>query len=191
MKRELFSGGEERLRVSLLFTELHVRDFGKGSCLDWIRTGVLREYSAKEIADAGRRTREHTSRMAPRLLSLLSLVQSALIEQGVALDRQSVQRSVSYHKGLARMSFEDGGSISLQSFTMADGQICVKAALMRAGQADALIHAIYPHRADHDWRESAESIALAWVAGSVAALPMQPNGAERAAVAAEPLVAVG
>ncbi len=110
--------------------------------------------------------------MAPRLLSFLSQIQTALTEHGVAIASQPVQRSVSYHKGLARIVFNDGGAISLQNFILADGQMCVKAALLWAGCMDPVIHAIYPHGDAHDWRASAESIAMAWAAGPQSALPM-------------------
>ncbi len=129
--------------------------------------------------------------MAPRLLSLLSQVQHALIEQGVASAGNPVQRSVSYHKGLARMVLEGAGSISLQSYTLADGQVCVRAALMWAGQPDTVMHSIYPHGRSHDWRASAEGIALAWLAGNQGALPNQTRNIARVAMGAEPLATVG
>ena len=73
--------------------------------------------------------------MAPRLLSLLTLIESALSQNespSVAKGRPS--RTVNFHKGLARAVFNDGsGSILLQGFTLADGQICVKAMLEWTG----------------------------------------------------------
>jgi hypothetical protein len=54
--------------------------------------------------------------MAPRLLSLLSKIETALTEQGASIVARPMQRSVSYHKGLARLAFADGGAIALQSF---------------------------------------------------------------------------
>lgn len=110
--------------------------------------------------------------MAPRLLSFLSQIQTALTEQGAATASQPSQRSVSYHKGLARIVFNDGGSISLQNFVLADGQMCIKAALLWAGHAEPVIHAIYPRGRAHDWQASAESVALLWVTGPQAALPI-------------------
>lgn len=127
--------------------------------------------------------------MAPRLLSFLSKIETALIEQGCASASSRVQRSVSYHKGLARLSFADGGSISLQSFTLADGQVCLKAALLWPGRDEAVVHAIYPHGDQHDWKASAEAVASVWMSGPESALPMRaadaaPRGLDR-------LVAVG
>ncbi|MFO1450520.1 MAG: hypothetical protein U1F61_20340 [Opitutaceae bacterium] len=127
--------------------------------------------------------------MAPRLLSLLSKIETALIEQGATIVARPMQRSVSYHKGLARLAFADGGAIALQSFTLADGQICVKAALSWAGTEGSVIHAIYPHSDSHDWSASAEGVALAWMSGPASALPM-PKAAS-AAQNMDRLAAVG
>lgn len=113
--------------------------------------------------------------MAPRLLSLLSKIETALTEQGASIVARPMQRSVSYHKGLARLTFADGGAIALQSFSLADGQICVKAALSWAGREGHVIHAIYPHSETHDWAASAEGVALAWMSGPASALPLPQN----------------
>jgi len=126
--------------------------------------------------------------MAPRLLSLLSFIQASLVEHGATVASQPVQRSVSYHKGLARLTFTDGGTIALQNFSLADGQICVKAALFWAGREEPVIHAIYPHGDSHDWKASADSVALAWTAGPESALQMTPRGS--AAELIDRLVAV-
>ncbi len=88
------------------------------------------------------------------------------------------------------MLFEDGGSISLQSYSLASGQICVKAALVWPGQPDAVIHSIYPQGRSHDWRASAEGIALAWLAGTQGALPNQTRGIAREEIGVEPLATV-
>ncbi|MBX7121609.1 MAG: hypothetical protein K1X42_05715 [Opitutaceae bacterium] len=128
--------------------------------------------------------------MAPRLLSILSQVQNALIEQGVAGAQHPIQRSVSYHKGLARMMLEAGGSISLQTYSLADGQTCVKASLMLPGRTDAVIHSIYPRGPTHDWRASAEGIALAWVAATQGAIPNQADVISRDEIGAERLATV-
>lgn len=128
--------------------------------------------------------------MAPRLLSLLSYIQNALIDQGSPVATEPVQRSVSYYKGLARLVFGDGGTITLQNFTLADGQICVKAALLWAGAEDPVIHAIYPHGDTHDWKSSAENVAVAWMAGPRSALPMPKVGVE-AGHTIDRLLAVG
>jgi hypothetical protein len=120
--------------------------------------------------------------MAPRLLSLLSKIETALTEQGASIVARPMQRSVSYHKGLARLAFADGGAIALQSFSLADGQICVKAALSWAGREGQVIHAIYPHSETHDWAASAESVALAWMSGPASALPLPQSNAVSASL---------
>ncbi|HRP04750.1 MAG TPA: hypothetical protein PLV87_07555 [Opitutaceae bacterium] len=89
------------------------------------------------------------------------------------------------------MVFEAGGSISLQAYSLAAGQVCVKAALVLPGQTDAVIHSIYPHGRSHDWRASAEGIALAWVAATQGALPNQADVIARDGLRAEPLATVG
>ena len=104
--------------------------------------------------------------MAPRLLSFLSLIESALGNHGsdsVARGRPS--RTVNFHKGLARMSFSDGsGSILLQGFTLADGQICVKAMLEWTGAARPGVQAVYPTE-NFNWSGAAFRIAEAWMDG--------------------------
>ncbi|HRE06473.1 MAG TPA: hypothetical protein PKX00_12740 [Opitutaceae bacterium] len=120
--------------------------------------------------------------MAPRLLSLLSKIETALTEQGASIVARPMQRSVSYHKGLARLAFADGGAIALQSFSLADGQICVKAALSWAGREGQVIHAIYPHSETHDWVASAEGVALAWMSGPASALPLPQSNAVSASL---------
>jgi len=126
--------------------------------------------------------------MAPRLLSFLSKIETALIEQGSTIVAKPMQRCVSYQKGLARLSFADGGAISLQNFTLADGQICVKASLTWAGREGQVVHAIYPHADSHDWAMSAEGVALAWMSGPASALPMPRS--ESASMSMDRLAAV-
>lgn len=102
--------------------------------------------------------------MAPRLLTLLSLIETALVNQGSRAVVVAPTRSVSFHKGMARMSFSDGsGSILLQNFTLADGQICVRAILSWAGVTETGTHSIYP-RDGFDWLGAAEQISTAWLA---------------------------
>lgn len=109
--------------------------------------------------------------MTTRLLSLLTSVERCLIDQGAQVLAKPAQRSVNYHKGLARLAFADGGAVSLQSFTLADGQICVKAALTWPQSDATVIHAIYPHDHGHDWEASADAIATVWMAGPASMIP--------------------
>lgn len=88
------------------------------------------------------------------------------------------------------MMLEAGGSISLQTYSLADGQTCVKASLMLPGRTDAVIHSIYPRGSTHDWRASAEGIALAWVAATQGAIPNQADVISRDEIGAERLATV-
>lgn len=109
--------------------------------------------------------------MPPRLLSLLSLIEAALAGRGRP---PAVTRSADYRKGIARMTFADGsGSIVLQNFHLADGQLCMRVDLRRTGATEAAETAIYPQASAFDWAEAAARIARAW---SMAA----PAEAERA-----------
>lgn len=102
--------------------------------------------------------------MAPRLLSLLTDIETAIVQHGDSGVGQLGQRSVSFHKGRARIIFTDGsGYISLQNFTLADGQICVRANFALADGVGVGSHAIYP-REDFDWSRAAKQIAAAWMA---------------------------
>jgi len=104
--------------------------------------------------------------MAPRLLSLLSLVESSLLEhEAPSVAKGRAARTVNFHKGLARLSFNDGsGAILLQSFTLADGQICVKAMLEWTGVAQPGMQAVYPTDS-FNWGGAACRIAEAWMDG--------------------------
>ena len=101
--------------------------------------------------------------MPPRLLTLLGLIETALVNQGATVVASPPQRSVSFHKGMARMNFADGsGSIVLQNFTLADGQICVKAVFLWGEGVEGGSCSIYPR--DHfDWQAAADQIAAAWM----------------------------
>jgi hypothetical protein len=76
------------------------------------------------------------------------------------------ERFVSYFKGIARVSFCDGsGSICLHSFTLADGQVCVKAELGWNKPKASTTCAIYPNKENFDWQRAAERIAETYLAG--------------------------
>ena len=112
--------------------------------------------------------------MAPRLLTLLSQIEKALAIQGAQAVASPVARSINFHKGLARITFSDGsGSIHLQNFTLADGQICVRVVFSWQGRTDTGTLSVYP-RESFDWHAAADQIASAWLAGqSVAVAPAQ------------------
>lgn len=104
--------------------------------------------------------------MAPRLLSLLTLIESSLSQnEAPSVAKGRPARTVNFHKGLARLSFNDGsGSILLQGFTLADGQICVKAMLEWAGSAKSGVQSVYP-KEGFNWAGAACRIAEAWMDG--------------------------
>lgn len=111
--------------------------------------------------------------MAPRLLTFLNLIETALANNGASEVSAPPMRTVSFHKGIARMAFADGsGSILLQNFTLADGQICVRAVFSWAGRTETGSRSIYP-RESFDWLGAAYQIAEAWEAGRNAA-PADP-----------------
>lgn len=125
--------------------------------------------------------------MAPRLLSLLTLIESSLADHGSeAVARGRPSRTVNFHKGLARMSFNDGsGSILLQGFTLADGQICVKAMLEWKGIERPGMQAVYP--TEHfNWPGAACRIAEAWMDGptTIEAAPAEGSAADEENLAA-------
>jgi hypothetical protein len=63
------------------------------------------------------------------------------------------------------MTFSDGsGSILLQGFTLADGQICVKALLEWTGASQPGVQAIYPTE-NFNWAGAAFRVAEAWMDG--------------------------
>ncbi len=100
------------------------------------------------------------------MLSLLGSIEYAMkLNESPAVERPP-ERFVSYFKGIARASFCDGsGSICLHSFTLADGQICVKAELAWTKPKVVSTCAIYPNKDNFDWQRAAEKIAETWLAG--------------------------
>lgn len=97
--------------------------------------------------------------MPPRLLSLLASIEEAL---GDIAPVGRVSRSADYDKGIARMTFLDGGGgIVLRNFVLAEGQLCVRVELRRTGAAAPVLTAIYPQTA-RDWSAATVRIAEAW-----------------------------
>jgi hypothetical protein len=100
--------------------------------------------------------------MPPRLLSLLSLIETALFEQG---QTDGVSRAADYRRGIARMTFPQGrGSIVLHNFLLADGQLCIRIELRRTGVERAAESAIYPQAPGFDWKAAASRVAVEWMA---------------------------
>lgn len=123
---------------------------------------------------------------SPRLVSLLSSIEKALVSYACPSVGGRPQRVVNYQKGIARMSFSDGsGSITLQSFTLADGQICVKAEFLWAQTQQTGTYSIYPSTDNFEWYGAAIRLAEAWMNG----LPSVDEEAEETSGSGERLQA--
>jgi len=69
------------------------------------------------------------------------------------------------------MIFADGsGSILLQNYTLADGQICVRATYSWEGRAANNSLSVYP-RESFDWLAAADKLAALWIAGPESTAP--------------------
>ena len=80
---------------------------------------------------------------------------------------------VNFHHGLARLTLKPrtaelgiaaGGSIFLQSFSLADGSLCLKASLGWSGSEALPVLAVYS-TPTLNWKVEASRIATAWLAG--------------------------
>jgi len=115
--------------------------------------------------------------MSPRLLSFLTDIERALLTEEPAPQGAVWEnvRTINYHHGLARLALaarsspnhiQPLGSILLQSYTLADGKICLKAFLSWTGSQTASVHAIY-ERPDSAWTTEARRVSSEWLAGRV------------------------
>lgn len=101
-----------------------------------------------------------------RLLSLLNAIEEALSANECASVSGRPQRFVNFQKGIARMTFADGsGSITVQNFTLADGQTCVKALYAWAGNGKTGNGAVYPKGDNFDWQGASFRLAEQWIDG--------------------------
>ena len=83
---------------------------------------------------------------------------------------------VSFHTGLARLSFrargpggpEPRGQLQLQHFNLADGRVCVKVHLSWAGSEAHRIVELYT-LPGVEWRTEVQRVAEAWLDGPPAA----------------------
>lgn len=110
-----------------------------------------------------------------RLLSFLTDTEHALVaEAGMAGGGTwEVSRMVNYNQGLARMTLTERngsnraelkGHILVQSFTLADGSICLKANLTWQGSDQSNVIAVYS-KPRTNWRAEAGMVASAWLSG--------------------------
>ena len=118
--------------------------------------------------------------MHTRLLSFLTDIESALATDDPTPGdggNWCNSRTVNYHLGLARLTIsvcplsdspQPRGSIMLQSYALADGTPCLKAALSWTGQERSCNRAIYS-KPGTDWKSEARKVAAEWMAGPPAA----------------------
>ena len=119
--------------------------------------------------------------MDARLVSFLTLIENSLTSVESPAVKTRPQRMMNFNKGLARMVFADGsGSISLQAYVLADGQVCLKAALNWAQSGAVSTQTFYP-KEGYNWAGAAEKVAYAWMDGppeTVASAPVSTQQAE-------------
>lgn len=130
-------------------------------------------------------------------MRLLSFLQS--IEKSLQADDPEPQegawhnsRTINFQLGLARLALacrrgsepaQGRGGILVQSFTLADGSLCLRATLSWVGHdgADEVVHSVYAEP-KVDWEGAARRIAAAWLSGPPAAAKAE-EPAEALAVA--------
>jgi len=129
--------------------------------------------------------------MPRRLLSFLTDIEHALLASEPSPRKGAWQnlRTVNFQGGLARLTLgsadssaalEPMGAVVLQSYTLADGTLCLKAFLSWSGSQTESVQAIYS-RPETDWPAQAKRIAEAWLSGVAAALAerMSHSGSNR------------
>ncbi len=110
-----------------------------------------------------------------RLLSFITEIERALVAESPAVDGGAWEttRMVNFHHGLARLTLAarpgnelsvPGGTIFLQSFSLADGSLCMKASLNWKGSDALPVLAVYSTPTTH-WKLEASRIATAWLEG--------------------------
>lgn len=112
--------------------------------------------------------------MHTRLLSFLADFERALAADDPApLDGSwETTRTVNYHLGLARLNLNvrtggnlvSRGQVLLQSYQLADGTPCLKAALSWVGTENNITRAIYS-KPEVNWTSEARKVAAEWMAG--------------------------
>ena len=133
-----------------------------------------------------------------RLLSFLSDIERSLATDSPSGGPHSwdVSRMVNFHHGLARLTLKPragcpadamSGTVFLQSFTLADGSLCLKASLNWKGSDSLAVVSVYSTPA-LNWKNEASRIASTWLQGP-------PSGAtitevDMHATESQPLVAM-
>jgi len=128
--------------------------------------------------------------MNTRLLSFLSDFENALVADDPSPGdggAWQTARAVNYHLGLARLTLtvaassgprETRGTVLLQSYALADGTPCLKAALAWAGREGQVLRSVFS-KPEVDWKREARKLAAEWMAGPPAAVteivaPVEP-----------------
>jgi hypothetical protein len=125
--------------------------------------------------------------MHTRLLSFLTDIENSLAadEPSPSDGSWDTTRTINYHLGLGRLSLgvraADGkigqrGAVLLQSYQLADGTPCLKAALTWTGSTNNTVRSIYA-KPDVNWTTEARKVAAAWLAGPPAAAEAAPADA--------------
>ena len=125
--------------------------------------------------------------MHTRMLSFLSDIEKALAADDPSpMDGSwETSRIINYHLGLARLTLavkdptgkkHERGVILLQSYQLADGTPCLKAALSWTASAGSMVRAIYA-KPDVNWTSEARRVAAEWMGGPppVPAVPVQQD----------------
>jgi hypothetical protein len=103
--------------------------------------------------------------MAPRLLSIITLLEGALRDREAPAMTQTPTRLISFHRGIGRLVFADkSGEIAIQTFSLADGQMCIKLQIRWTGTPATVTHALYP-QGNFQWDERIGSVADSWCEG--------------------------
>lgn len=115
-----------------------------------------------------------------QLLTFLSEIGDSLIKQSVADmgPTWEISRVVNYHHGLGRMILtppagadesQMRGAIFLQTNTLADGSLCLKASLNWHGTEQLSTITVYS-KPGLNWRSATKQIAASWLAGPPSAV---------------------
>ncbi len=123
-----------------------------------------------------------------RLLSFLSDIERALIAESPMVEggAWTTSRMVNFHQGLARLTLvarpgvelpNNGGTVFVQAFVLADGSQCLKASLNWKG-SDALPTIAVYTTPTTNWKLEASRIASAWLEGPPAVSPVAELGTE-------------
>jgi hypothetical protein len=108
-----------------------------------------------------------------RLLSFLTEIEKALLAESPALDGGAWEttRMINFHLGLARLTLTPrpgnefpAGAIFVQTFSLTDGSVSMKASLNWTGSGSFPVLAVYS-TPQLNWKLEASRIASTWLEG--------------------------